>query len=108
MRDPPPAIFAEVLFGQLCVLVQLDPGADDFAELPVRNAEYLDVADRRMGKQELFDLTRVDILAAANDEVLYAPNDVAITFLVYGREVSPVCIQPASSMAPAELSASFQ
>ncbi len=107
MSDPLPAIFAEVLFGQLCVLVQLDPGADDFAELPVGNAEYLDVADRRMGKQELFDLARVDILAAANDEILYAPDDVAITFLVYVAR-SPVCIQPASSMAPAELSASFQ
>jgi hypothetical protein len=48
------------------------------------------VADRRVRVEELLDLARVDVLAAADDHVLDAPDDVHVALVVHRREVARV------------------
>ncbi|MNT30083.1 hypothetical protein D3C72_1658600 [compost metagenome] len=41
-----------------------------------------------MAEQELLDLARVDVLAAADQHVLHAADDIAVAFFVDGGEVA--------------------
>ena len=43
-----------------------------------------------MGEQELLDLARVDVLAAADDHVLDAADDVGVAVVVHHRQVAGV------------------
>ena len=43
-----------------------------------------------MSVEELFDLTRVDVLTATNDHVLDAPGDLAVTMVVHDGQVAGV------------------
>ena len=71
-------------------VAQLHPGADLLAELRVGDAEHLHVDDLRMAVEELLDLARIDVLAAADHHVLDAADDGAIALVVDGREVAGV------------------
>ena len=96
----------------------------------VGHANDLHVLDARVGVEELFDLAREDVLAAADDDVLVAAHDPAVARRIqrcprarvrpeagargHGREAegalarSPVCIQWPASMASAVLASSRQ
>src|ERR1700722_1303436 len=67
-----------------------DPGAYFLAVAVVGHADHLHVLDFRMAVEKLLDLARIDVLAAADDHVLDAPDDVAIAFRVDGGEVAGV------------------
>src|SRR3954470_23462211 len=67
-----------------------DPGHDLFAVALVRHADHLDVGDVGMGVQELFDLTGVDVLAAADDHVLDPADDVDVAVVGHHRLVAGV------------------
>ena len=43
-----------------------------------------------MGVQEFLDLARIDVLAAADNHVLDAPDDVDVALVVHGRQVPSV------------------
>src|SRR5437588_5914424 len=88
MRDLIAAEGADFFLGRADAGTQLDPGANLFAIAIVRHADHLDVLDLRMTIEKFLDLARIDVLAAANDHVLDAPDDVAITLGVDGREVA--------------------
>src|SRR2546423_6810998 len=53
---------------------QNDPRAQLLAVMLVRDAYHLHVRNRWVGVEELLDLARVDVLAAADDHVLAAPD----------------------------------
>jgi hypothetical protein len=55
--------------------------------------------------QELLDLARVDVLAAADDHVLDAPDDVDVALVVHRREVAGV--HPAGGVDGVRASASL-
>src|SRR5262249_660619 len=69
---------------------QLDPGADLLAVLGVGHADHLHVLDLGVAVEELLDLARVDVLAAADDHVLDGPHAVAVALGVEGGEVAGV------------------
>ncbi|MNL58138.1 hypothetical protein D3C87_1817510 [compost metagenome] len=48
-----------------------------------------------MGEEKLFQLTRVNVLAAANDHVLVTPGDAHITLVIHARQITgvhPACL----------------
>ena len=59
-----------------------------FAEYPVRQADDGGIHDRRMAVQNLLDLDAVDVLAAADQHVLLAIDDVEEALLVDLREIA--------------------
>jgi hypothetical protein len=67
-----------------------DPGADLLAVLRVGHAEHLHVLHLGVAVQEFLDLARVDVLAAADQHVLDAADDVAIALGVDGGQVAGV------------------
>ena len=66
----------------------------------VRHAHHLDVGDLRMGVEELLDLPRVDVLAAADDHVLDAADDLDVAVLAHHREVTGVHPAPRVDRPP--------
>ncbi|MNP19888.1 hypothetical protein D3C76_1124410 [compost metagenome] len=70
--------------------VQPHPGHDLFTVLAARHANHLHIGHRRVGEEELLQLARVDVLAAANDHVLAAPDNTHIALLVHHRQVAGV------------------
>src|SRR5579884_2940528 len=82
------AELADLLRGGLLAGFELDPGHDLLAILGVRHANHLHIADLRVRVEKLFDLAGIDVLAAANDHILDAPDDVDIALLVHGGQVS--------------------
>src|SRR3954447_5801116 len=67
-----------------------DAGHQLLAVAGVGHAHDLDVGDVRVRHQELLDLARVDVLAAADDHVLDAPDDLQVALVVHLREVAGV------------------
>ncbi len=65
-----------------------DPGGDDFAVLGVGQPGDGDLGDRRMTVQELLDLGRVDVLAAANDQLLAPADDSIIAVVAAAGQVA--------------------
>src|SRR5580692_3122411 len=65
-----------------------DPGTEFLAIPCIRHAENLDIPDLGVPIQILFDFTRVDVLAAADDHVLDPADDAAISGVVDGSEVA--------------------
>jgi hypothetical protein len=58
----------------------------------IRDAHHGGVGDRRMAEQELFDLTRIDVLAAADDHLLQADCNATVPTLIHraqGARVQP-------------------
>src|SRR5581483_7025745 len=61
-----------------------------FSILLIRNANHLHIGNPGTGVQELLDLARINILAAADDHILGAAGDFAIAVLVHGGEITAV------------------
>jgi hypothetical protein len=68
----------------------LHPGHQLLAVLLVGHADHLHVDDVGVGVEELLDLARVDVLAAADHHVLDPPDDVDVAVVVHHREVAGV------------------
>ena len=64
-------------------LLQHDRGAHLLAELVVRHADDGRLLDRRVLVEHLLDLARVDVVAAADDQVLLAVDDEEVAVLVH-------------------------
>ena len=69
---------------------QPDPRHQLLAVAVVGHADHLDVLDVGVGVEELLDLPRVDVLAAADDHVLDPPDDVHVAVVGHHREVAGV------------------
>jgi hypothetical protein len=65
-----------------------DPGAELLAVLRVGHPDDLSVEDVGVGVEELLDLARVDVLAAADDHVLDPAGDLDEAVLVHDGEVT--------------------
>ncbi len=76
--------------GRAVTGVELDPGDDLLTVAVIRNADDLHVRYRRVGEEELFQLARINVLAAANDHVLVAPGNAHVALLVHARQVAGV------------------
>src|SRR5437868_1457137 len=70
-----------------------DERRDHFAPFRIRQAHNGDVADARMAKQQLLELARVDVLAAADDHVLQPALDRAVAAAIHRAEIAGM--QPA-------------
>ena len=68
----------------------LDPRHQLLAVALVGDADDLHVLDVGVGEQELLDLPRVHVLAAADDHVLDPPDDVDVAVVVHHGEVAGV------------------
>ena len=80
----------QVGFGQRCAGFDDDAGAPDFAPFVVGNADQRGFGDGRMGVHDAFDLSRVDVLAAADDHVLEPPDDRIAAVGVADRQIAGV------------------
>src|SRR5215210_5923610 len=67
-----------------------DPGHQLLAVALVGDADDLHVGDVRVAVEELLDLARIEVLAAADDHVLDAPDDPQVALLVHHRKVARV------------------
>src|SRR4051812_19479857 len=74
----------------LGALPQPEPDHELLAVLLVGDTDDLGIDDVGMGVEELLDLARVDVLAAADDHVLDAAGDLHVAVLVHDGEVSGV------------------
>ena len=61
-----------------------------FAVLPGGTAHYRDVLHAGHRAEEVLDLLRADVLAAADDEVFEAARDVVVALLVHAADVAGV------------------
>ena len=61
-----------------------DPCTQLFAVLRVGYTDDLDILHLGVPVEKLFDLARIDVLAASNDHVLQAPHDIDVALLVHG------------------------
>src|SRR5579875_2864906 len=86
-------VFAELVRCRLGALTEGDCGADLLAPLVMRDAEHRGLADGRVLVEHLLDLARVDVVAAADDELLLAVDDEEVAVLVDPAHVAGV--QPA-------------
>src|ERR1700733_14117568 len=82
------AELAHLLRGQRLAGAQSDPGTQLLAVAFVRHAEHLHILDLGVAIQELLDLARVHVLAAADHHVLDAADDVAVAVSVHRGEVA--------------------
>src|SRR5450755_19354 len=83
--------FTELLYllgGGLSAVIELDPGDDLLAVLWIGHADDLHIADLGMGIEELLDLARVDVFAAAYDQILDAAHDIDIPLGIHRRQVA--------------------
>src|SRR5215831_8182299 len=86
--DLPVAEGTDLLGGQCFARANPDPGAELFAVTVVGYAKHLHVLDLGMAIEELLDLARIKVLAAADHHVLDAADDVAIALAVDRRQVT--------------------
>src|SRR5918992_5527012 len=87
------AVLLDVLVGQRGIVLLYDGGGYPLAVLLVGDDVDLDVGDLGVSVEKLLDLTRVDVLATANDHVLRPPGYLDVPVLVHSRQVPGV--QPA-------------
>ena len=90
MRDLRAAMGLDVGLGDLRAGLQHDPCTHHFAEGRVGHAEHLHLLHGRVREQELLDLSRVDVFAAADQHVLDPAHDVAVALGVERGEVAGV------------------
>ena len=83
---------AHLIFIRRLTLVQNDPGAAFFAVSFIRHANYLYITHLRIGQVELFDLTGIQVLAAADDHILQTTGYLKISI---GRTTADITgVQP--------------
>src|SRR5579863_4800260 len=75
VRNPILTELADTLLVEGSTGFRNDPGAEFFAILCIRHAEYLDILNIGVLIQILLDFTRIDVLAAADDHVLDPSDD---------------------------------
>src|SRR3954463_13959614 len=68
--------------------LERDRRPDLLAEGLVRDADHRRLADVRVLVDDLLDLARVDVEAAADDDVLLAVDDVVVAIVVDARDVA--------------------
>ena len=91
MGDPARAERAQALHRRrFCTLPYPDPHHQFLAVLLVGHADHLRVDDVWMAVEELLDLARIDVLAAADHHVLDPAGDREIAVLVHHRDVAGV------------------
>src|SRR4051794_21962497 len=73
---------ADVVLGGVLAVLERHCRADLLAQRLMRHAEHRRLADRRMLVEHLLDLPRVDVEAAADDQLLLAVDDVEVAVLV--------------------------
>src|SRR5436309_754303 len=83
---------ADLLLSCCRPFLETDPRTDLFAILAVGNTDHRHLADRRMGVQELLDLARKDVLAAPDNHVLDAADNLCMAVVTQNRDVS--CVHP--------------
>src|SRR3954447_18160397 len=75
-------VLAQLVLGDVLTILQRDRGADLFPQLGVRHAEHGGLGHRGMLVEDLLDLARVDVVAAADDQLLLAVDDEEVAVLV--------------------------
>jgi MMPL family len=75
---------------RLGAVVELDDGHDLLAVSFVGDTDHLDVDDVGVDVEELLDLSRVHVLAAADDHVLDPPHDVEVAVVVHRGQIAGV------------------
>src|SRR6185437_9832593 len=88
MRDLTLAEGGDLLGAGALPGLEHDPGADLLAEARIGHAEDLRRLDLGMAEEEILDLARIDVLAAADQHVLDPPDDVAIALGVDGGKIA--------------------
>src|SRR3954447_17209715 len=73
---------AQLVLGDVLAVLERDRGADLLAELLVRDADHRRLGHRGMLVEDLLDLARIDVVAAADDHVLLAIDDEEVAVLV--------------------------
>src|SRR6476646_10533714 len=68
--------------------LERDRRADLLTQLGVRDADNRRLGDLRVLVQHLFDLPRVDVVSAADDQILLPVDDVVIAVLVHPPDVA--------------------
>ena len=86
--DPLLGELDDVLGGGGGALAQRDRGAHLLAHQLVRHPDHGDLDDVGVGVDDLLDLARVHVHAAAQDHVLLAVDDREVALVVHGREVA--------------------
>ena len=92
MGDLPPAKFAKVLGRQAGAGAGNNPGGNDFAVLGIGQADHRRLGHGGVVAKKLFDLWRVDILAASYDQFLAAPHDPVIAVVLTTGETIRVTL----------------
>src|SRR3546814_10580666 len=90
MRDLPLAELPDLILAGGFVGMQRNPGAKFLAQIGTGHTEDLHFPHFRMAVEELLDLTRIDVLAAADHHVLHATDDVAVTLFIEDRQIARV------------------
>ena len=85
----------QVLRRRVRTRLQRDGGADLLAQLGVRHCHDRRLGDGRVLVEHLLDLAGIDVVAAADDQVLLAIDDEEVAVLVDLREVTGV--EPAAA-----------
>ena len=89
MREFPFSESLDVLGGQRAIGVAQDhPCQEFFAVRGIGHTHHLNIANCGVRVEELFDLTRVNVFATANDHVLNAAGDIQVAVLVHDRQVA--------------------
>jgi hypothetical protein len=90
VRNLSAAEFADLFLRDAHAAPQPDARADGLAVLGVGNTDDGDVEHRRMAIKIFFDFPRINVLAAADDHILQAADDIAIALRVEHREIAGV------------------
>ena len=88
MGDIAFAELPQIVRRKIRVLARNDPSANDLAVPFVGHAEDLRRLNIRMAKQEILDLFRKNVLAAANDHVFHASDDAAVPLVVEHADIA--------------------
>ena len=66
----------------------MDDRGGNLSQGAVRQADQRRVRHRRMGVEAVFDLDTINILAAPDDDVLGAIDNVAKSFRIHARQIT--------------------
>src|SRR6201999_1144982 len=83
-------VVAQLVDGRCGACLESDRGADLFAKGVVRDADDGGLGHVRVLVEHLFDLARVDVVAAADDHVLGPVDDVEVAVLVDAPDVAGI------------------
>src|SRR5436190_1854971 len=81
---------ADLLGARRLAVAQANPSAELLAVAWVGDADDLNVLDLRVAVEELLDLARIDVLAAADHHVLDPADDLHVPVLAHRRQIARV------------------